>query len=155
RADPLGNWEFIPTAVRPYYVKRILIHGAESTGKTTLAHQLAEHYQTQWVPEYGRIYIELRRDNHFDDFVYEDIAQIASGHLESEEEAARLANRLLFVDTDLMTTAIYSKHFFGKAPRFVERIANERRYDLYLLLDTDLQWADDPQRLTQDQWQTM
>lgn len=155
RAEPLRHWAYIPRAVRPYYVKRVLIHGAESTGKTTLARQLAAHYGTQWVPEYGRIYIEQQRGNRFDDFVYEDIAQIAAGHLESEEAAAYEANRLLFVDTDLMTTAIYSEHFFGQTPRFVRRIANERRYDLYLLLDIDLPWADDPQRTSRDHWQAM
>ena len=142
RADPLAHWEYLPACVRPYYAKRILISGPESTGKTTLARHLAEHYGTVWVPEYARGYI----DDHGGRFDYADIARIAFGQAETEEALARQANRLLICDTDLVTTTIYSEHYFGRCPHIVQRLADERRYDLVLLLDIDLPWAADLQR---------
>lgn len=142
RASPLQHWAYLPACVRPFYVKRVLIFGPESTGKSTLARQLAEHYQTEFVPEYARSYLEAK-DNVC---VYDDITRIAAGQLEAEEAAAQLSNKILFCDTDLMTTTIYSHHYFGQCPHFVQRLANERRYDLYLLMDIDLPWEADPQR---------
>src|SRR5918999_1016583 len=58
RADPMAHWHYIPEVVRPYFVRRVAIVGAESVGKTTLARQLAERFDTVWVPEYGRAYCE-------------------------------------------------------------------------------------------------
>lgn len=123
-------------------MQRVLIYGPESTGKSTLAQQLASHYQTEYVPEYARGYIEQRGKV----FTYEDIPQIAIGQMEAEEAAARRANRVLFCDTDLITTTIYSRHYFGKCPHLVQRLADKRRYDLYLMMDIDLPWQADPQR---------
>lgn len=142
RDDPLGQWDFIAEAARPYFVKRVLIYGPESTGKTTLARDLAAHYATEWVPEYARGYIEQRGNV----FEYRDFAQFALGQLESEEAAARRANRLLFCDTDFITTTIYAEHYFGACPPFIQRLADERRYDLVLFPDIDLPWEADPQR---------
>jgi NadR type nicotinamide-nucleotide adenylyltransferase len=142
RADPLRQWDFIAEAARHYFVKRVLIYGPESTGKTTLARDLAAHYQTEWVPEYARGYIETRGNT----FEYSDFARFALGQLESEEAAARRANRLLFCDTDFITTTIYAQHYFGRCPPFIQRLADERRYDLVLFPDIDLPWQADPQR---------
>src|SRR5262249_7924930 len=73
--NPLAHWEFIPPCVRPYYIKRVAIVGAESTGKTTLAAALADHYRTVWVPEFARGYLEARGGV----CRLEDIAPIAEG----------------------------------------------------------------------------
>ena len=142
RARPLAHWDYLEPCVRAYYAVRVCVVGAESSGTTTLARALAEHYGTVWVPEYARGYIDAR-GGHFD---YEDIARIAFGQAETEEALARQANRLLICDTDLVTTTIYSEHYFGRCPHIVQRLADERRYDLVLLLDIDLPWAADPQR---------
>ncbi len=106
-----------------------------------MAKQLAEHFQTSYVPEFARGYLDAKGD--YGSLTYEDISRIAAGQLESEEEAARRANRLLFCDSDLITTSIYSHFYFGKCPYFIQRIADERRYDLYLLTDIDLPWEAD------------
>ncbi len=145
REDPLGCWEYLPECVRPYYAKRVLVCGPESTGKTTLTRDLAAHYGTVWVPEQARDYAEG-----LDDLGYDDIAAIAARQMEAEEQAARRANRLLFCDTDLVTTEVYSREYFGRCPRFVERLADERRYDLTLLCDIDLPWVPDPHRTLGD-----
>jgi NadR type nicotinamide-nucleotide adenylyltransferase len=140
RADPLRHWEYLPEVVRPYYVRRILLYGPESTGKTTLARQLAEHYRTEWVPEFARGYLDAEAAP----CLYDDISHIAAGQQEAEETTARRADRLLFCDTDAITTTIYAHHFFGRCPLWVQRLADERRYDLVLFCDIDLPWMPDP-----------
>jgi HTH-type transcriptional regulator, transcriptional repressor of NAD biosynthesis genes len=142
RANPLAFREYLPPCVRPYYVKRVLLVGPESTGKTTLAQQLAAHFATTWVPEYGREYVVARGNR----FAYDDVLPIAFGQAESEETRAREANRLLFCDTDWLTTLVWSEFYFGRSPLALQRLVAERRYDLTLLLDVDLPWENDGTR---------
>jgi NadR type nicotinamide-nucleotide adenylyltransferase len=144
RANPLAHWEFIPAAARPYFVKRIAVVGPESTGKTTLTQLLAKHFQTVWMPEYGREYVDTHP---LAELTLDDIEQIARGQQAGEERHARAANRLLFCDTDLLTTTLWSRHFFGECPAWIETAAREARYDLTLLLAPDVAWIDDPQRV--------
>jgi HTH-type transcriptional regulator, transcriptional repressor of NAD biosynthesis genes len=147
RRDPFANWQFIPECVRPYFVRRVAVVGAESTGKTTLAQQLAAHYQTSWVPEFAREYLDRKDAEHpLAVLTLADIAEIACGQLASEERLARQANRVLICDTELLTTRLWSEHFFGTCEDWIERTAAERRYDLYLLTDIDVAWAADPHR---------
>ncbi|MEW6128475.1 MAG: AAA family ATPase [Acidobacteriota bacterium] len=142
RENPFANWEFIPEPVRPYFVKRVVIYGPESTGKTTLAEKLAGHFNTVWVPEFARDYLDKKGA-----WVEpEDFPQIAVGQLESEDKLARVANRVLICDTDLITTCIYSQHYMGQCANEIRALADERTYDLYLLLDIDVEWVDDWQR---------
>lgn len=142
RENPYENWQFIPEPVRQYFVKRVVIYGPESTGKTTLAEKLARHYQTVWVPEFARGYL----DDKGSWVEFSDIAKIATGQLASEDRLARQANRLLICDTDLITTSIYSQHYFGACPEEVTNKADERTYDLYLMLDIDVPFVEDWQR---------
>jgi NadR type nicotinamide-nucleotide adenylyltransferase len=144
RANPLANWEFIPTVVRPYFVKRIALVGPESTGKTTLSAQLAAHFSTVWTPEFGREYVDAHP---LSELTLADIEHIARGQQVAEERQARAASRLLFCDTDLLTTTLWSKHFFGECPAWIEAAAQAARYDLTLLLSPDVAWVDDPQRV--------
>ena len=143
RDDPYGNWQYIPPCVRPYYVKRVAVVGAESTGKTTLAEQLARHYRTVLVPEYGRLYLDSKNAP----CELEDIPRIARGHADCEDRLAREANRVLILDTELIITTLWSEYFFGECPEQVRREAGERSYDLYLLTANDVPWVDDPQRV--------
>lgn len=142
RDNPYANWQFIPDVVRPYFAKRVVVYGPESTGKTTLAERLAAHYQTVWTPEFARDYLE-RKGAWVEP---QDIPLIAAGQLESEDRLARAANRLLICDTDLLTTTIYSRHYFGSCAEEVVQKALARQYDLYLLLDIDVPWVEDWQR---------
>jgi NadR type nicotinamide-nucleotide adenylyltransferase len=143
RSDPYGCWQYIPACVRPYYVKRVAIVGAESTGKTTLAGQLARYYRTVWAEEYGRVYLDMKNAP----CELEDISRIARGHIENEDRLAREADRVLILDTELIITTLWSEHFFGECPDWVRREAARRRYDLYLLTANDVPWVEDPQRV--------
>jgi NadR type nicotinamide-nucleotide adenylyltransferase len=142
RANPFEHWPYIPDCVRPYFVKRVAVVGAESTGKTTLARKLAEHYKTVWVPEYAREYLDSKNAH----CELSDIPQIARGQMESESRLARRSNRVIFCDTDLMTTTVWSDHYFGQCPDWIKQAACEHKYDLSLLTDIDVEWVADPQR---------
>jgi len=139
RSDPLTHWDFLPECVRPWFVRRVVLTGSECTGKTTLAPLLAAHYQTTSVPEYGREYVDAVQWP----LTLADIELIARGQIASEERMARLANRLLILDTDLISTAVYSRHYFGSAPEWLDRVIEQRRGMLYLLAGIDVPWVED------------
>ncbi|HEX7316109.1 MAG TPA: AAA family ATPase [Pyrinomonadaceae bacterium] len=148
RADPLGCWEFLEPPVRGFYAARVCVVGAESTGKTTLAQDLARHFATVWVPEYGREYSErkLVAEGGYD-FSPEEFAHIAARQCELEEEAARRANRILVCDTDAFTTAIWHRRYMGaRSPEVEEIAAHQRRPDLYLLTDISTPFVQDGTR---------
>src|SRR5207302_10464947 len=91
RSDPMANWSFIPRCVRPYFAKRVCVFGPESSGKTTLARRLADHFRTAWVPEYARTLLEANGG----DVRCEDMEVIARGQAAAEDALARNANRVL------------------------------------------------------------
>lgn len=142
RNDPFESWRFLPDLVKPYFVKRIVLTGPESTGKTTLARLLAEKYNTSWAAEYGREYFVEKEGK----LAPEDILSIAEGQLKLEDEAASNANKLLFCDTDLIVTQIWSEIYFETCPDSVIKMSNARHCDLYFLLDIDIPWEDDGTR---------
>ncbi len=122
--------------------KRILILGPESTGKSTLAEDLANYFGEPWVPEFAREYLEkIDRPYHF-----EDLAEIGKGQVLLEDELAKRAKKYLFCDTDLRVIHIWSDHRFGKTDPWVLEQLEIRRYDLILLTDIDLPWEPDPLR---------
>jgi NadR type nicotinamide-nucleotide adenylyltransferase len=122
--------------------KRVLILGPESTGKSTLAQDLAEHFGEPWVAEYARVYLEtIRRP-----YTYEDLLLIGQGQVANEDRLAQKADQFLFVDTDLRVIHIWSEHRFGKTDPWVMEEISKRQYDLILLTDTDLPWEFDPLR---------
>ncbi len=142
RNEALKHWEFIPENVRPYFVKRIVLTGPESTGKTTMAQQLAEYFHTHWVEEYGRDYFV----KHGGISELSDLSRIAEGQVRLEEEALLKANKLLFCDTDLIVTQVWSEIYFKQCPQDVIDLSYTRRYDLHLLMDIDIPWEDDGTR---------
>ena len=127
-------------------MKRVVLIGSESTGKTTLAERLARHYGVSWVPEFVRDYAVAKGSP----LEASDVESIARGQLAREDElrtrAAASNDHLLISDTDLLSTAVYAAHYYGRAPDWVTEAARLRRPDLYLLLDIDLPWTPDPQR---------
>jgi HTH-type transcriptional regulator, transcriptional repressor of NAD biosynthesis genes len=142
RNDPMGNWRYIPPCVRPYYVRRVCLFGPESTGKSVLTQRLAQHYGTVFAEEYARPLLALQ-DNGCG---YEDMERIARGQIASEEALARQADRLLFCDTDVLTTYVWSHALYGRCPQWLEEEGKRRRYDLTLLCDIDSAWHDDGSR---------
>ncbi len=140
RRNPLKHWNHLHPVIRPYFVKRIALVGPESGGKSTLAENLADHFGTVHVGEYARSYLaecERQMPGYMHDrMTIKDISTIARGQAASEESLARQANRLLFCDTDIKTTEYWSKFYFdGQCPAWVSKAAEERRYDLHLLVD--------------------
>lgn len=127
-------------------IKRVVIVGAESTGKTTLARELAEHFETVWVPEYGREYTEtsVGREAFFHyQWRDEEFLQIAHRQVLLEDQLAKTANRVLICDTDVLATCIWQERYMGHCSAEVASLANQRRYDLYLLTDCDIPFMQD------------
>ena len=121
---------------------KIAITGPESTGKSLLAQQLAEHYRTTWVPEYARSYIDsLSRPYH-----QQDLLSIAQGQIRTEEECHKKAGAFLFCDTELIVVKIWSEVKYHACDEWILKMISEHRYDLFLLCDIDLPWEYDPQR---------
>jgi|SRR5450755_432161 NadR type nicotinamide-nucleotide adenylyltransferase len=123
--------------------KKIVVTGPESTGKSTLCEQLAAKYTTEWVPEYARQYLlELGRP-----YVYDDLLIIAKGQLEQEDRImASLKIPLLFIDTDMYVMQVWCEFVFGKCHAFILDQIVKRKYDAYLLCNTDLPWVADELR---------
>ncbi|RYX83258.1 histidine kinase [bacterium] len=143
RAAPLSNWEFLDAPLRQYYAKRVVIVGAESTGSTTLAQDLAERFNTMWVPEYGREYCENFWTG--EDYVWQsrEFTLIAAEQLRRENEAARACNGLLICDTDAFATRLWHRRYMGNFSPAVDAIAASHRPDLYLLTGDEIPFVQD------------
>lgn len=121
---------------------KIAITGPESTGKSSLAEALASHYNTLWVPEFAREYLaEIDRD-----YNPEDIIAIAKGQYNSEIQTAKNAHKIIFCDTEFIVLKIWLKYRFDITSEWIEDKVKNHRYDLYLLMDIDIEWVFDPLR---------
>jgi len=140
RTKPFTYWEFIPAVVRPYFVKKICLYGPESTGKSFMAEKLAAHYQTEFVPEVAR---EIVTSN---DFTVEDIVKIGYVQVGRIKEKIKTANKILFCDTDTITTQIYCRHYLGVVPEILFELEKEIIYNQYFLFDIDVPWVSDGMR---------
>ena len=124
-------------------LKKIAIIGPESTGKSTLTQQLAEHYKTVWCPEYARAYLNENGTN----YTFEDLQKIAEGQLILEDTLQQEAtNNLYFIDTEMYVMKVWCEYVFGKCHQFILDEIIERKYDLYLLCNVDLPWVADDLR---------
>jgi NadR type nicotinamide-nucleotide adenylyltransferase len=124
-------------------IKKIAVVGPESTGKSTMSAFLAKHYQTVWVPEYAREYCEKLSEPP----TWQDEVNMFYGQLALEKSILpQAANDILICDTTFITVKIWSDQMFGKSPQEVLDELPKHPYDLYLLLDIDLPWEDDPLR---------
>ena len=127
-------------------LKKVVILGPESTGKSTLCAQLAEHYGTMWCPEYARQYLQ----EHGMNYTYDDLLHIAKGQINLEEEYTHRAidtgSTMLFIDTDAYVMKVWCEFVFGNCHRYILDQIVQRKYDLYLLCDVDLPWVQDDLR---------
>jgi nicotinamide riboside kinase len=117
--------------------RRVVLIGPECTGKTTLARELARRYGVEWVPEFARTFVEATRRP----VRFEDVDAIGRGQQAAEDRARRDRSRLLVLDTDLVSTCVYSRHYYGDCPPWIEEAVPGRLSDLYLLLATDVPWV--------------
>jgi NadR type nicotinamide-nucleotide adenylyltransferase len=124
------------------HIPKIAVVGPESTGKSTMSDYLAAHYQTIAVPEYARGYCA----NLTEPCTWQDEINMFYGQLALEAELLPQANKVLICDTTFITVKIWSDEMFGKAPQQVLDELPKHPYDLYLLLNIDLPWQDDPLR---------
>jgi len=144
RSDPFANWRFIPSPVRPWFVKRVCLFGPESTGKTTLAGALGRRFSTSVAWEYARTWAEI-----FDANINAAVLErITLGQLAAAEAAKRQARCILIEDTDPVLTAVWSDMLLGARPPWLE--AYDDYADLYLLCDIDVPWVDDGMRYFPD-----
>ena len=124
-------------------MRKIVIIGPESTGKSTLAMELAKHYNSIWVEEYAREYLLKNGTN----YNFDDLLTIASGQLRLEEEATvRSTYDLLFIDTDMYVMKVWCEFVFANCHTWILNQIVDRKYDLYLLCNTDLPWVKDELR---------
>lgn len=135
-------------------LKKVVIIGPESTGKSTLSEQLAHHYETMWCPEFAREYLHTNGTN----YEFDDLLTIAQGQLSLEDEYTRKLeiNSLpmleegghlpLFIDTDMYVMKVWCEFVFNKCHRFILDAISQREYDLYLLCNIDLPWVADELR---------
>lgn len=144
RADPWAHWPAIPPPVRPHFARTICLHGPESTGKSTLSAPLAAHFETIWVPEYGRVHCQL----HGFDLNAEGLSTIGRTQSAMTRAALPWCNKRLVVDTDALTTAAWSLMILGQVPEGV--MEGFPLADLYLLTDIDIPWEDDGTRYYPD-----
>lgn len=135
-------------------IKKVVILGPESTGKSTLCTQLAAHFKTNWVKEYARKFLVQHGRN----YTFDNLLAIAKGQLKSEEEAIgklqsievsipfNEKNPLIFIDTDMYVLKVWCEFVFDQCHQWILNQIVERRYDLYLLCDIDLPWIKDELR---------
>jgi len=124
-------------------LKKIAIVGPESTGKSTLTQQLAQHYKTLWVAEYARYYCAPLTE----ECTLQDEVNMFHGQIALEESIIAVAEKdFIFCDITILTVKIYCDDVFGQTPQIVLDAVESRKYDLYLLMDIDLPWRDDPLR---------
>ncbi|MET2986265.1 ATP-binding protein [Aureibaculum conchae] len=126
-------------------IVKVVLFGPESTGKTTLSEQLARYYNTVWVPEYAREYLQDKWNNTRKTCENSDLLPIAQGQMKLENKLAKKADKVLICDTDLLETKVYSEEYYGGFvnPK-LDKAAIANRYDLYLLTYIDTPWeADD------------
>lgn len=146
RQNPFAYWDKIIEPARPYFVKKVCLVGPESSGKTTLAQQLAQHYQTLYVPEYAQTFLSIKREIH-----YEDLIKFAHCQIACEKSLSRRANKILFCDSDILTTQLWSDTLYQKHDDFFDFYQFDNNYELHLLCYPDIEWVKDNHREVLDE----
>jgi len=160
RQDPFTMWHYLPEQVKPYFVKRIAIMGSESCGKSTLTKELAKVYNTNYVEEYGRTVYEEHDHGHFNTFSRLSFLDIISGRQIIENAMIKQSNKLLFCDTEDLTTVLFYDMYFPDdinqlcadiRNKLRDTLSSKPKYDLYILLKPDCDAIQDGTRNFLDQ----
>lgn len=142
RGNAYRYWRYLMPSAKARLARRIVLVGPESTGKTTLARRLAEHFRTAWVPEYGR-FLSEGKSLSGTEWMTGEFEHIADVQNRLEDELSYSANRVLVCDTDSWATGIWHRRYMGKRSERVDAFAKTRRHDLYLLTTPDVPFVDD------------
>jgi HTH-type transcriptional repressor of NAD biosynthesis genes len=149
---PFVHWDLLPNIVKPFFVKKVVIVGTESCGKSTLSKYLAKIYNTTYVDEYGRLVCdELGGCDGI--LLPEDFQRIAYGHKMLEYQAIQKANKVVFIDTEAIVTQYYSNLYINQHQPLLDEISFLQQYDLWLFLEPDIKWVDDGLRVHGEQKQ--
>ena len=148
RSDPSRFLDQLEPCVRAWFIRRVVLIGAESTGKTTLAQRLASHYRAAWVPEYGREHWEkkvagLSMKDPLPNWTPDEFVHIATEQQRREETAAKESCRLLICDTNAFATGTWYERYYGARHQLVDQIGEKSRTDLYLLASPDVPFVQD------------
>lgn len=147
RADLSQHWNYLTPPAKAYFARRVSIVGVESSGTTTLAQDLARHFRTVWVPEYGRAYWEGRQYSPGQEkWDSEEFLRIARAQAQCEEDLARRANRLVICDTDPLATHVWHRRFLGSYQPRIKDVAQDRHYDLTFITLPDFDFVQDGTR---------
>lgn len=133
------NWDLLPKSVQPDFVKKILITGTESCGKSTAVKNLSKLYNTNFVHEIGRDYSEISSDR----LIVEDFDRIAIDHYSAQINKIKKSNKILLIDSDAVVTQYYLNIYYKKESEVIDKIAQIQNYDLVLYFLPDVPWVDD------------
>lgn len=137
-------------------VIKITLYGPESTGKTTLSQQLASEFNTVWIPEFARDYLQEKWETKKEICTEEDLLPIAIGQTQLENEALQKSNSILFCDTNLLVTKVFSDLYYNHCHPTLEKAAKKHKYDMFFLTDVDVPWeADDLRDRPEDRQKTL
>ena len=141
---------------QPANCVKVVLFGPESTGKTTLSKELARYYNSVWVPEYAREYLQDKWNNERKTCTTSDLLLIAEGQMKLENDLAKKTNSVLICDTNLLETKVYSEaYYLGQCDPILEKHALQNTYDLYFLTYIDTPWEADDLRDKPDRRETM
>lgn len=140
-------WQFLTSEAKSTFTKRVVLLGAESTGTTTLSQELAKHYKTAWVPEYGRTYYEGKMTSaEIKTWQTSEFIHIANTQNQMENSLAKFANKVLICDTNSFATQIWHERYVGCMSPEVKKVSDKTKADLYLLTDIDIPFVQDGTR---------
>ncbi|EKD52680.1 MAG: ATPase/kinase involved in NAD metabolism-like protein [uncultured bacterium] len=147
RSDVHKYWDYLPPATRKYFLSKVVVLGAESTGTTTLAKDLAGYYQTVWVPEYGRLYYEGKMFSAGSNvWTTDEFIHIARSQNSLEDALQKKANRILICDTDAFATTLWHERYLNKKSEKLNKLVKKEKPQLYILTDIDIPFVQDGTR---------
>lgn len=141
------HWEYIPRVAKPYFNKKVVVVGTESSGKSTIVKNLSNVYNTNYVEEFGRTFYE-RLGSY--ETLETDFPEIAYEQQYKIKKALELSNKILFIDTETNVTQNFSIAYEGKRMAVLDEISKLQNYDLWLFLEPDVKWVDDGTRIFGD-----